>query len=143
MKLQNLLIWCYFWRWVCTKTLLWRNKSMHRQLQAILNQSDSKDICYYEIRKIIFTHFTSKEISSKETENHIQEDWSFLHYIYILTITLENNIPDQYNTCPHLHGEKKNHGYSVIGKLRKGYFMSREKKYQQYAFKLYSCQYIS
>lgn len=31
MKLQNLLIWCYFWRWVCTKTLLWWNKLMHRQ----------------------------------------------------------------------------------------------------------------
>lgn len=53
---------------------------------------------------------------------------------------MENNIPDQYNTCPHLHGEKK---IMDNGKLRKGYFMSGEKKYQQYALKLYSCQDIS
>lgn len=38
---------------------------------------------------------------------------------------MENNIPDQYNTCPHLNGEKKSW---IIGKLRKGYFMSGEKK---------------
>lgn len=53
---------------------------------------------------------------------------------------MENNTPDQYNTCPHLHGEKK---IMDNGKLRKGYFMSGEKKYQQYALKLYSCQDIS
>lgn len=38
---------------------------------------------------------------------------------------MENNIPDQYNTCPHLHGDKK---IMDNGKLRKGYFMSGEKK---------------
>lgn len=38
---------------------------------------------------------------------------------------MKNNIPDQYNTCLHLHGEKK---IMDNGKLRKGYFMSGEKK---------------
>lgn len=119
-----MLILCYFWRWVCKKTLLWWNKLMHRQKQAILNQSDSKDIW---IRKIIFAQFTSKEISYQRkpriTFQKIEVvfirstwykpiQWRIIYRISIIHASI--------------YMEKKK--IMDNGKLRKGYFMSGEKK---------------